>query len=161
MQTVVPEVSPVAQVLRLKPGSQVVGRVGSEVCVALLHWVNSRSLPCASVKGACRLCDQYGAPQWAAFLSLRVNRSTRLLQVGARGLTKSGVEDVRDLVGWECRFLRPPGRRFVVVEQLGQYEPVLQLPTSDFLRTLWGLTVKPDCANPDLFDWVHAQFGVR
>ena len=154
MDLSVPKVSASCSVWRLPSGGEVTGRVLADPIAWLLHWDGARSVPCSDCgrwslgplcddPAACPHCAKGGAPQWAGFVVVDTGERRVMLQLGARGLAKSGIDNLGMLRGAVCRFYRPRATRFVLVDRRaeGFMADPPRVPIEEYLQTLWRTRV--------------------
>lgn len=116
-ESVVPVLPLALSVLRVQEGGSVSGLVVGPGVPVLVHWSGSRSYPCVRGYGECAGCVRNTVPQWQCFFPVHLgNGVLRLVLLGSRSLTRGGVDNADYLVGRDCVFRRPRGRRFIEID---------------------------------------------
>lgn len=143
----VPAVAAALPVVRIKEGGELSAVVAGPGVPINVHWSGSRSVPCTAIAGDCVGCSRNRTPQWQAFFPVRADDGRMsLLLLGARSLTMGRVESVHELTGRACSFVRPKGRRFVMVQPELERGDVAAFDAIPQVALLFGVvsTLPPD-----------------
>lgn len=136
----VPRCASALSVVRLAPGQSLSGQCVGEGVPVMVHWSGSRSVPCTEVAGRCVLCERGNRAQWQGFFPILVGPGkVRMILLGSRSLATGQVFSVGAMVGRDCEFRRPKGRRFVEVS-VGLFpHPIREFDALEAVAVLFGV----------------------
>jgi len=135
----VPPVASALGVVRVREGGSLSGRCIGVGVPVLVHWSGSKSVPCVSEFGECPSCVRGNNTQWQAFFPIQMSAGVvKLILLGARSLRMGSISSSDGLVGRDCVFRRPKGRRFVEIGVGLEVHPVRELDAHGPVAVLFG-----------------------